>query len=180
MAVVAQCEPLSHRAGSVSTFASRCHGSGSMIGSSRGRPHAARGTAGSHPACHRGRPRPGPGPGRRRGAQPPVHLVRHGHRQPGARHRARLRPGPPPPAHPNAAHPAHPARPAGRTRPAGHHSPSPQLISPGRPEDTAPGGSPPGSPGSGTCSCRSGRSPPANVITGTRPGAMIPGSCCGT
>ena len=42
------------------------------------------------------------------------------------------------------------------------------------------GDSPPGSPDSGTCSCRSGRSPPANVITGTRPRAMIPGSCCGT
>ena len=38
------------------------------------------------------RPRPGPRPGRRRGPQPPLHLVRHCHRPPGPRHRPRLRP----------------------------------------------------------------------------------------
>ena len=38
------------------------------------------------------RPRPGPRPGRRRGPQPPLHLVRDRHRQPGPRHRPRLRP----------------------------------------------------------------------------------------
>jgi hypothetical protein len=41
-----------------------------------------------------GRPGPGPRPDRRCGPQPPLDVVRDGHRQPGSRHRARLRPAP--------------------------------------------------------------------------------------
>ena len=65
------------------------------------------------------------------------------------------RPAPPPaaPAAPPAAHRAPRAattRPARRQAPAGQDSPSPPPAGPARPAATAPGGSPPGSPGSAT------------------------------
>ena len=44
-----------------------------------------------------GRPRAGPGPGRRRGPQPPLHLVRDRHRPGSPARRPRLRPPPAPP-----------------------------------------------------------------------------------
>jgi hypothetical protein len=72
------------------------------------------------------------------------------------------------------------APPAGLIPRAHPGSPSPPPASPARPAGTGPGGSPPGSPGSATCSSRSGRSRPGTATTGTRPKAMIPGSCCGT
>ena len=66
-------------------------------------------------------------------------------------------------------------------RPAGPGSPSPPPASPARPAGVkAAGGSPPGSPGSATCSWTSSRSPPKAAITGTRPRVMIPVSSSGT
>ena len=122
-----------------------------------------------------GRPGPGARPGPGRGSQPPVDVVRDGDRSPGACRRPRLRPGPrPPPAGRSG------TRPAALTRPADRGSRSRLLITAGRRAGTGPGGSPPGSPGSGTCSSRSGLSRWKDAITGTRPAATIPGSCSGT
>jgi len=74
-----------------------------------------------------------------------------------------------------------PAPPPGHEPPRGHDPPGqagsptggdlPSLprASPGHPAATAPGGSPPGSPGSGPCSSRWTRSPWRTATTGTRP-----------
>ena len=79
-----------------------------------------------------------------------------------------------------------PGRPEDRTGPPGQASRDGpgftfvRTTGPGRLAATAPGSSPPASPGSGTWHSRWTRSPPGPVITGSRPPGMIRAASCGT